>query len=196
MNLLTKLSCISAGAAFISLGIVSTAQAVTVSLESAPLGSTGQSGGALISSFQFLGWRFQLTDTLQVTYIGGHLGSLSPNNEIFGAIVPLSGSNALPQGNLSQPEEVLAATSFSFSPVFTSNDVIVPLSVTLNPGNYALVFGSGLFGASGAAVMPSNNNPNFPGSSYFFSNVNNGFAWVSGGLSGTRFFVKGEISCR
>src|SRR4028118_2278957 len=103
MNLLTKLSCISVGAVFISLGIVNTAQAVTVTLESASLGSTGQSAGFSIIPSQFLGWKFQLTNTLQVTDIGGHLGSNSPNNEIFGAIVSLSGHNALPQGNLSQP---------------------------------------------------------------------------------------------
>jgi hypothetical protein len=192
MNLLTKLSCISAGAAFISLGIVSTAQAVSVTLESAPLDAPNFIGGLSVIPSQFLGWRFQLTDTLQVTDIGGHLGSTSPNNEIFGAIVSLSEPNAFPQSNPFQPGEVLAATTLN--PSFPTNDVTVPLSVTLNPGNYALVFGSGLFGASGDAYMPYNDSAN--GSASLFSYVND-FGWRNIIYRATlRFVVKGEISCR
>ncbi len=192
MNLLTKLSCISAGAAFISLGIVSTAQAVSVTLESAPLDAPNFIGGLSVIPSQFLGWRFQVTDTLQVTDIGGHLGSTSPNNEIFGAIVSLSEPNAFPQSNPFQPGEVLAATTLN--PSFPTNDVTVPLSVTLNPGNYALVFGSGLFGASGDAYMPYNDTANEAASLFDYVD---GFGWRNIIYRATlRFVVKGEISCR
>ena len=41
-----------------------------------------------------------------------------------------------------------------FEPPFPSDDVSTPLSATLVPGNYALVFGSGLFGATGEGALP------------------------------------------
>ena len=204
MSFLTKISCISAGIVFIGLARTSITQAATITLESARLGTTGQTGRSgepvissneSIGSNQFLGWRFQLTDPLQVTDIGGHLGTFLPNSgldfgngEIFGAIVSLSGSNAVPQVKPFQlEEEVLAATSFN--PGFPSRDVTVPLFVKLNPGNYALIFGTGLFGASGYGFMPDFQQ-DFPGSSYFFS-VDT--FWEGGGnFSGARFVVKGE----
>jgi hypothetical protein len=40
-------------------------------------------------------------------------------------------------------------------------DVSVPFSVAIAPGNYLLVFGSGMFGATGSGFMPGNNPANF-----------------------------------
>lgn len=199
MSFFTKISCISACIVFIGLAKTSITQAATITLESARLGTTGQTGQSgepviysneSIGSSQFLGWRFQLTDPLQVTDIGGHLATRPNvgNGEIFGAIVSLSSSNAVPQVNPFQlEEEVLASTSFN--PGFPSRDVTVPLFVKLNPGNYALIFGTGLFGASGYGFMPDFQQ-DLPGSSYFFS-VDT--FWEGGGsFSGARFVVKGE----
>ncbi len=206
MSFLTKISCISAGIVFIGLAKASITPAATITLESARLGTTGQTGQSgepviysneSIGTNQFLGWRFQLTDPLQVTEIGGHVGTFLPNSnseldtgngEVFGAIVSLSDSNAVPKVNPFQlEEEVLASTSFS--PGFPSRDVTVPLFVKLNPGNYALIFGTGLFGASGYGFMPDFQQ-DFPGSSYFFS-VDT-FWEGGGGFRGARFVVKGE----
>jgi hypothetical protein len=199
MSFITKISCISAGVVFIALAKSSITQAATITLESARLDTTGQRDGIVISSDesigtnQFLGWRFQLTNPLQVTDIGGHLASRSNfgNGEIFGAIISLSNSNAIPQGEPFKlgevPGQVLATTSFN--PGFPSRDVTVPLFVTLNPGNYALIFGTGLFGASGYGFMPRSQQ-DFPGSSYFFS-VDT--FWEGGSnFSSVRFVVKGE----
>jgi hypothetical protein len=193
MNLLKKIFYASAGAVFIGLGTVTMTQAVTVTLESVPLGSTSVGGGATINADIFLGWRFQLTDTLQVTDIGGHLISY-PNvgdEKIFGAIVSLNRPNALPQGNPFQSGEVLASTSFNAG--FPSSDTTVPLSITLNPGNYALVFGSGLFGASGEGALPDLpiDPPFIPKELYL---IWDNSSWREGAINGGRFVVKGELS--
>src|SRR5262249_10360561 len=120
-----------------------------VILESAILGTTGQNGGAIVYTQQYVGARFHVEDTVVVDHIGGHLlGDPPPASAtLFGAISPLSGPTAFPADNLTP----LAMTTLS--PPFPSEDILVPLSVTLNPGDYALVFGSGLFGADGAGSM-------------------------------------------
>ena len=106
---------------------------------------------------------------MQVDHIGGHLSG-SAGRDIFGAIVALMSPNALPSGSPFNPGEVLAFTTFTTpSP---STDVLTPLSVTLAPGTYGLVFGSGLFGATGDSAMP-NNNSDIPGSASYFT-------WVAG----------------
>ena len=116
-----------------------------VILESAHLGTTGQSGGASLFARQYLGARFHVDNTVVVDHIGGHLyGGPSPASAtLFGAIYRLSGPTAFPADNLTP----LAMTTLR--PPFPSSDLLVPLSVTLNHGDYALVFGSGLFGANG-----------------------------------------------
>lgn len=183
MNKLKKLSMATAGAAFISLSTVSTAQAV--SLTSAALGSTGETSGFSINDEQFLGWRFQLDNTFQVTAVGGNLGA---TGNIFGAIVSTNGPNEVPQGNPFLPGEVLASTTFN--PDSLSSDTRAPLSVRLGPGNYELIFGSGLFGATGSGFMPSNNS-DFPSSTYFYySSRTFGGSWIDGGISNTRFVVE------
>jgi hypothetical protein len=198
METLKNLSVAAAGAAVLALGTVFTAQASTITLESASLGPTKQFGGIVLDANQFLGWRFQLNSTFQVTEIGGHLsGSFFSrgNNQIFGAIVSLSAPNALPQGDPFQPGEVVASTTFT--PSFPSSDVTVPLSVTLNPGNYALIFGSGLFGASGEGFMPYNNTNLSDPQSYIrwpatILGIPASVPWINEGGSPFRFVVQGE----
>jgi hypothetical protein len=167
MNTLQKLSIASSGAVLITLKAASPIQAVT--LASAALGPTGQNIGTFIAPFQFHGWRFNLDRPFQVTEIGGHLSSVTvfpgdPVEPIFSAIIRLDYPDSLPKGNPFLSEEVIASTTFI--PNELSSDLRVPLSATLNPGTYGLVFGSGLFGATGSALMPLNN-PSFPDSTYF-----------------------------
>ena len=192
MTNLKKLLMGTIGTTLFSIGIVGAAQAATITIESAVLGATGENGGYAITagqrgffSPQFLGWRFEVDNTLQVTDIGGHLASFG---SIFGALVSLNNPNALPQGSPFFPEEVLASTTFTAG--FPSSDITTPLSVTLAPGNYALIFGAGLFGATGSGIMP-NNNFDLPGASYFiwgmlnadeptvWYNVPSGNAWLT-----------------
>jgi hypothetical protein len=67
----------------------------------------------------------------------------------------------------------------------------VPLTVSLAPGDYALVFGTGRFGAASGhnGEMP-HDNPDTPQASYFRSF---GDAWIDGGFDNTRFVVTGVI---
>src|SRR6185369_4834197 len=68
---------------------------------------------------------------------------------------------------------LLASTTFT-APTLASSDVSVPLSVVLSPGDYALVIGTGLFGASGAGVLATNNTS--LGASYL---TWNGSSWTN-----------------
>ncbi|MCC5598734.1 PEP-CTERM sorting domain-containing protein [Nostoc favosum] len=199
MTIATKISVAIAGAALVTLSTFDVVQAQTVILESASLGSTGVFGGFAVNADNFLGWRFQVDSTLQVTEIGGHFFTFTEpnfgNGSIFGAIVPLNTSNALPKGTPFLLEEVLSA--ITFNPGFPSIDVAVPLSVRLAQGNYALVFGSGLFGASGLGAMPFSN-PELPGTTFDSYFSWNGTGWENNGtsnagVSGIRFFLKGQL---
>jgi hypothetical protein len=129
--------------------------------ESASLGQTGITAeqvrtqevfGTHVSEEVFGGARFQVTKSWQVTRIGGHFVGRA-NDSFFGAIVRLSNSADFPDSsNLSTPD-VLGVTNLEFSD--PSAEVFGNIAVTLQPGWHAVVFGSGLFGAtgSGAAVF-------------------------------------------
>jgi hypothetical protein len=83
--------------------------------------------------------------------------------------------------------EVVAQTTFNADT--PSSDFLTPLSATLAPGSYALVFGAGQFDSSGAGFMPTNNT-DLPGTSYF---TWNGFTstWQNASTTGLRFVVTG-----
>ena len=163
-------------------------------LESAALGPTGIVLGATVWGQQFVGSRFHLAEPVRVTAVGGHLCAdfVAP---LFAAIVALpspSGLPAFPPHSI--PSAALASTLFT--PPRPSDDVLVPLSVALGPGHYALVFGGAdsavsffPFGAGGTGVMPLNNTA-APGSSYLHGDA---VRWVDDpALAGTRFIVEGE----
>ncbi len=155
--------------------------------ESATLGPTGQTSGLGVFDEQFLGSRFSISQTVQVTEIGGHIDSLFSGDN-FGAIIQLSGPGVLPSGSPFDVGEVIASTTFT--PSSPSSDISTPLSVILPPGDYALVFGSGLFGATGIGNMPSNNptTPAGTGSFFFWNNI----SWIEGKFTDVRFTVNGN----
>ncbi|MHC4093515.1 MAG: hypothetical protein ACYSVY_25125, partial [Planctomycetota bacterium] len=131
--------------------------------ESATMGAAGQSNGVLLHSGQFLGSRFHVDATVEVNSIGGHL--LSSEGTLFGAIVSLSGPDVFPSG---RPFDSTTIASTTFTVGTPSVDFRTPLSATLPPGDYALIFGSGEFGAGGDGKMPANN-PDIPEqASYIF----------------------------
>lgn len=174
-------------AAFTAMAVTINPQtSIAFTLESSRLGSLSGLPGLVVGADQFLGWRFQLDAPLQVTDIGGHFYGF--NSEIFGTIVSLSSPNAFPQENPSELEKVsLASTTFSIINNGNPNSSVfflTPLSITLKPGNYALIFGSGLFGASGEEAMPvPENQIAFPNTSFFFAdlsvdpNASGSFSW-------------------
>ena len=106
----------------------------------------GNGGFLRLFSDQHIGMRFAVTTTTNITHIGGHVNSEN-GSMLFGAIVRLDDQNASPVGWPTAP--VVASTTFNpgfqgnFIPGVLFNDVLTPLSVTLEPGDYALVFGAG-----------------------------------------------------
>jgi hypothetical protein len=132
---------------------VVTVQAIPITLESAPLDAVDstRTGGYDVDSHQFLGWRFRVDQTFEVTAVGGNFTGVGGSGGLFAAIVSLSRPGALPLGSPFLPEEVLGTASWLSGGV--RMDQLVPLSVTLAPGTYGLVFGSGAFGVNGQSTM-------------------------------------------
>ena len=155
-----------------------------VIFESSTMGPPGQTSGTIVASNQFLGSRFHLDDPVNVTSIGGHLRGST--GTMFGVIVPLATASALPTGSPFDGSELVSTTFAAGSP---SSHFLTPVSVTLPAGDYALIFGSGLFGATGSGVMP-NVDTDLPGASYFFWDAVN---WRNGGFSSNRFVIEGDL---
>ena len=160
--------------------------------ESGTLGPTGLTQGAVtasnISSSVFAGVRFQLSQPVVTTQIGGHFVDQA-NGSFFGAIIELDDQNDFPDsGDLSTPD-VLGATSLTF-PV-PSAEVFGDLTVSLAPGWYALVFGSDLFGSTGDGAAPANN-PDIETPVYVAFQPGFGWSNLTGFLSASDSLSKGK----
>ena len=133
-----------------------------VTLESSALGATQKFSGTSVTEGQFVGWRFQTTESLAVQQVGGHLLSIPDQpGDIFAALVRLQSIDSVPIGVPFNADEVVATTTFR--PSFPSDEVLVPLATTLSPGSYVLVFGTGMFGATGEAALPNfDDQPDIP----------------------------------
>lgn len=177
----------------------STGQAQSVLLESATLGNTGRIAGASVTNVQYIGWRFELAETLQVQQVGGHMLSLPDRpGDIFAALVRLASIDSFPLGAPFTSEEVVATTTFR--PNFPSSEVLTPLSAELTPGSYALVFGTELFGATGeAAIHNGFDQDDIPPtniSSFIFwglTGIGQPPVWRTNLASHMRFLVQGEL---
>ncbi len=127
--------------------------AAGATLESAQMGIPGKTSGVAIASGQTaVGWRFEVGVSFQVESIGGHLFSID-QQPIYGAIIALDSITSLPQGLPFNPNEVVASTTFI--PPSPSDEILVPLSATLAPGAYALLFGTEALGVTGFASVPN-----------------------------------------
>ena len=133
------------------LFLVAAAPAFTeqILFQSATLGQTGvvpspETPAANINQFAFNGARFQLTTSVRTTSIGGHFVG---DGTLFGAVVELNDSDDFPDSEDLSTPDVLGATLLTFTD--PSSEVSGDLSLTLLPGDYALVFGGALFGATG-----------------------------------------------
>jgi len=175
-----------------------------VLFESGTLGPTGLTfadfgGGAAPTSSGvtpnvFSGVRFQIASPANTTRVGGHfVVRPSSNDSFFGAIVRLDNATDFPDsGDLSTPD-VLGETPLGFPS--KSTEVFGELAVPLSPGWYGLVFGSGLFGAtgSGAAVL---NNPDIGSPSYIAHQTAAGWIELStlpGPFQNFRLVVEGVV---
>jgi hypothetical protein len=157
--------------------------------ESATLGATGLPViGPSVSATLYRGSRFSVDSIVKVEAVGGHIVG-TPGN-LFATIVSLSSPTALPSGN---PFDMTTVATTLFDPPELSDDILVPLSATLNPGHYALIFGSPLIGGS-EGVMPDNN-MDIPGSaSYFVWSALQGERWIDvPQATNHRFVVTGFV---
>jgi len=114
-----------------------------------PFGST-TCCSSTINNEQFIGTTFSLAGKTSIDGIGGHFrGSGGTSGGIFGAIVSLNESG-FPGGSLTSLDNVLAYAVFD---PLNSVDTFVSVNLELDAGFYGLVFGSGLFGASGKSAL-------------------------------------------
>lgn len=127
--------------------------------ECAASGPTGQSAGSgtTVSAQAYTAVNFQITSTVTTGSIGCHLIDFDDARAVFGAIVKLTGPNDFPNTPNLTSSDVLGATLMY--PPYLSDNVAGNLRLTLTPGWYALVIGSGRFGATGEAGAFGNNTP-------------------------------------
>src|ERR1700761_9049047 len=107
-------------------------------------------GETIVQDGRFVGAAFTLGATEQITSVGAQFGGF-PSGTIFAAIVPLASQTSLPSFLRSDiSANTIADVVFSVpqqGPEGGPIDYSVPLSITLPAGSYAVVFGSGAFGA-------------------------------------------------
>lgn len=165
------------------LSLSRAAIADTILVTAGPAPSTVIGGGVtgtLIAPDQWLGVRFAVSMPTLVEEFGAWVRGTPFNSttEVFAGILPLDSRNALPPGGGPQSDpsnsnsgpteygvieaDFLGHTTFDV-PIDQTSEIVTPLVTTLQPGTYALVIGSGLFGVSGRAAAPSSI-PALPGS--------------------------------
>ena len=175
---------------FANLLVSANAKAALI-YESATLGqSVGGGTGTPVTG----SW-FSLTETTQITALGGHFSVSGP--AVWASIIEL------PNGVLPENDFDIEVNSLVSGLIPTLNgpslDRRVAVDALLAPGDYAiLIGGGGLFGigANSLAIMPKNGT-DFPGAQYFSQYFPAGSAqpvWDDGTVldrSGTRLVVEG-----
>ena len=168
--------------------------------ESATLGQVGLTGGiAVAAGFDdfmntdyYAGARFHLDYEAEVTAIGGHFLLDNDNTgNLFGAILPLSGAGAMPSLPPLDSLDVIASTVFvpDDSP---SSDYRTSLAVTLQPGDYALIFGSNALGAAdGIMRIMANGQQRLDDGDLILAETGSG--WSAGQLP-ARFVIEGTVN--
>jgi len=165
-------------------------------------GTNGGAGDAIFNS-QFLGSRFTLNFPANITNIIGEVGSQGGTQTLFMTLLQLSGPGALPSNVTGSP---FANATQLYTTTFSSGapgDISFPVSLLVQPGTYAIVFGSGLFGSPAASgYMPNcciTVNPVLPGAdliAWYSHTGNPDFAtatWSPITNQGERFVVQGNL---
>ena len=151
--------------------------------ESATLGGNGSPRRFGIGANQFLGVRFQVESKATTSRIG--LNQMKGSGEIFGAIVRLTGPTDSPDSADLSTDDLVGSVSITVDAA--QGEYGAHLPVVLDPGWYALVYGSGLFGATGSAEVPGNDT-DIGTPSYFFRDGGGNYL---NGTDGVRYFVEG-----
>ncbi|MCH8048210.1 MAG: tandem-95 repeat protein, partial [Planctomycetes bacterium] len=157
--------------------------------ESTPQGSSG-GGGSGIDAAQFLGSRFFVDTTLRTGRIGGGIAgnAAAGNGKLFAAVVALSGPDDFPDSaDLSTPDVLGHALLTIDASDFKSHLIAAPLDISLTAGWYAVVYGSGKFGATGSGSAPDTGT-----GGHEQLRTTNGAAWTSQTDRTTHFFLDGQ----
>ncbi len=156
--------------------------------------------GFAISARQYLGTTFVLRERTRILDVGGWLASVD-SGTLFAVIVQLdhAGDRGVPRSPFA--DSVLASTTFTATRL--NSDVIIPFDITLDPGSYGLIFGTGRFGAtSHGGVMPNGEANGVIGVAGTRRLTWDSTEWTNtpndaqNGLIAIRFFVEGEASPR
>ncbi|MDN3275906.1 PEP-CTERM sorting domain-containing protein [Frankia sp. RB7] len=140
---------------------------------------------------RYIGASFTVTQQTMINSIGAQFGAYSYGT-IFGAIVPLASSTSLPAGSPTDLASIALGHTILSMPS-QIQDVSGSLSLTLAPGTYGIVFGSGLFGATGTAGIGQNNDD--VASADFFQYLAAASSdWLAADGEGVRLFVDGTVS--
>lgn len=160
-------------------------------LETRPWVNNTTNGGTSISVDQWIGARFQVTEETKIIELGSHIkASLGNDRSLFLALVPLDPSTNFPA--TSDLSDHLWAEAFQAPYNYDCfanypcqvGDTSFSVDIELSPGGYALVAGSGQFGATGQGYVPINNTDKI--------GIIRGPNWIDiGGINNPRFFVLG-----
>jgi hypothetical protein len=184
---------------FLALSCFAPVAGAAIIFESGTLGPTGvpysELGdivpGTNIKATVFAGARFELKQSVVISQIGGHFVSQS-NGTFFGAIITLTDENDFPDSVDFTTSDFVGSTVLDFP--LSSQEVFGNLDLKLEPGWYALVFGSGLFGASGSGGAVRNgidiDNP-----SYIVALPRSTDRWndITAAFPNHRFVVQGDV---
>jgi hypothetical protein len=172
-----------------NLAIVATAVPASAKLVLETATYTGVDTGETIpQDGRFVGAAFTLGAAEQITSVGAQFGGF-PSGTIFAAIVPLASQTSLPSFLASNiAANAIADVVFAVpqQPGGGPIDMSVPLNVTLSAGSYAVVFGSGAFGADGFAGLGEQNDA--VGSPNWISTLFDD-TWSADSLDGVRITV-------
>ena len=160
--------------------------------ETATLGPVGVQGlGIFADADQYIGAKFEVSEQTNVENLGGHIFADGfSSGSVFAAVVPLDPVTDLPSTlDLSD-----AIFSTLFLPPRPSEEVVLDVDFELAPGRYGLVFGSGQWGATGAALMPENNEDIGEPEYFSIAFIGSGSppTWGNAGFRSCRFFVVGN----
>jgi hypothetical protein len=109
-----------------------------------------QSSGVLLDDDSWIMHRFEVTSSSRLETVGGAFWNFdSAAATAFAAVVQLSGPSDFPDSNNLSTADLLGTTFVDIAgSQFDAIDSSGPIDLTLAPGWYALVFGTGAFGAS------------------------------------------------
>jgi hypothetical protein len=184
-----KIGTVAAAACLMGLAAAAAPDAANAGIIFSTADYTGvDTGEYVVSDDRYFGVAFTLDKTTEITGIGGQFGGF-PSGTIFGAIVSLASATSLPSFAPSEIEANSLAHVVFAAPSETT-DLTEKLDITLGAGSYAVVFGSGAFGADGWGGLGDQNDS--IGSPSFFTYLSwNGNSWATASMDGVRITVSG-----